>query len=237
MWIFCECTRWHLWTLYCLKYCCHHCSVTFHSQPILTAYLFQNSLAVTVLLYLGWCAYSRPTRHTACGPHATPCSFFCGLRELTCRKFSKSIPYLLDCKPRLIKFFFSSCLRLKFKGGLRSRAAYIFLFYIFFIFSASSGFCDKLRIRCRIYRKCCIIRHSQPANAGCRLTRIPLYANSRTFTSNHTLIFVPTQIPKTHIDTGTVYAAYIQGRLTLNLSISCGLQSRAAYNQGRLTIE
>jgi len=28
---------------------------------------------------------------------------------------------------------------------------------------------------------------------------------------------VPTQIPKTHIDTGTVYAAYIQGRLTLNL--------------------
>ena len=137
------------------------------------------------------------------------------------------LPYLLDCKPRLIKFFFSSCLRLKFKGGLHSRAAYIFLFYIFFIFWASSGFCDKLRIRCRSYRKCCIIRHSQPANAVCRLTRIPLYANSRTFTSNHTLIFVPTQIPKTHVDTGTVYAAYIK---FLNLS-------HAAYNQGRLTIE
>ena len=28
------------------------------------------------------------------------------------------IPYFLDCKPRLIKFFFPSCLRLKFKGGL-----------------------------------------------------------------------------------------------------------------------
>ena len=36
------------------------------------------------------------------------------------------IPYLLDCKPRLIKFFFPSCLRLKFKGGLHSRAVYIF---------------------------------------------------------------------------------------------------------------
>ena len=36
------------------------------------------------------------------------------------------LPYLLDCKPRLIKFFFPSCLQLKFKGGLHSRAVYIF---------------------------------------------------------------------------------------------------------------
>ena len=36
------------------------------------------------------------------------------------------VPYLLDCKPRLIKLFFPSYLRLKFKGGLHSRAVYIF---------------------------------------------------------------------------------------------------------------
>jgi len=49
---------------------------------------------------------------------------------------------------------------------------------------------------------------------------------------------VPTQIPKTHIDTGTVYAAYIK---FLNLSHAAYIKflnlSHAAYNQGRLTIE
>jgi len=114
-----------------------------------------------------------------------------------------ALPYLLDCMPRLIKFFFHHVC------GLNSRAAYIFL-------------CDA-----DILSDALFPLSTQPANAVCRLTRIPLYANSRTFTSNHTLIFVPTQIPKTHRDTGTVYAAYIK---FLNLSY-------AAYNQGWLTIE
>ena len=38
------------------------------------------------------------------------------------------IPHLLDCKPRLIKLFFHHFVRLTIKGGLQSRAAYIFFF-------------------------------------------------------------------------------------------------------------
>ena len=121
------------------------------------------------------------------------------------RRLKNCIPYLLDCKPRL---FHHVC-------SLNSRAAYIFLCDADILSDALSFTVYALSLS------------TQPANAVCRLTRIPLYANSRTFTSNHTLIFVPTQIPKTHIDTGTVYAAYIK---FLNLS-------HAAYNQGRLTIE
>ena len=60
-----------------------------------------------------------------------------------------------------------------------------------------------------------------------RFARSHKRPKNHVYTSNHTLIFVPTQIPKTHIDTSTVYAAYIK---FLNLS-------HAAYNQGRLTIE
>jgi len=37
-------------------------------------------------------------------------------------------PYLFDFKPQLAKFIFHYFMRLVIKGGLRSRAAYIFLF-------------------------------------------------------------------------------------------------------------
>jgi len=36
------------------------------------------------------------------------------------------LQYLFECKPRLIKFFFQYLVRLTTKGGLQSRAAYIF---------------------------------------------------------------------------------------------------------------
>jgi len=133
----------------------------------------------------------------------------------------KHLPYLLDCKPRLIKFFFHHVC------GLNSRAAYIFLCDADILSDALSFTVYAFTLSTNLSQ---VLYNTAFATGECRLTQILLYANSRTFTSNHTLIFVPTQIPKTHIDTSTVYAAYIQGRLTLNLS-------HAAYNQGRLTIK
>jgi len=71
---------------YCLKNSSYHCSGTFHSQPILTAHLFYDSLAAIVfhvLLYFGLCACIAGLRKTRPAGHVTSRSFFCSLRVLS----------------------------------------------------------------------------------------------------------------------------------------------------------